>query len=103
MTIEPDSVGPVPQRHHVDVTLVRRLIATQFPHRVDLPVRPVSARGWDNCAFRLGETMLVRLPSAAAYALAVAKEQRWLPVLAPRRGVFRPAEPGDRGAGAAGR
>jgi aminoglycoside phosphotransferase (APT) family kinase protein len=83
MTIEPDTVGLVPQRHQVDVTLVRRLIATQLPHWADLPVRPVSAQGWDNRTFRLGETMLVRLPSAAAYALAVAKEQRWLPVLAP--------------------
>jgi aminoglycoside phosphotransferase (APT) family kinase protein len=81
--IEPDPVGPVPQRHHVDVALVRRLIATQLPHWAHLPVRPVPAEGWDNRTFRLGATMLVRLPSAAAYALAVEKEQRWLPVLAP--------------------
>lgn len=100
MTMEPDVVGPVPQRHHVDVTVVRRLIATQFPHWADLPVRPVSVQGWDNRTFRLGETMLVRLPSAAAYALAVAKEQRWLPVLAPHLSLPIPVplaigEPGE--------
>ncbi|GAA2759364.1 aminoglycoside phosphotransferase family protein [Actinopolymorpha rutila] len=40
--------------------------------------------GWDNRTFRLGDEMLVRLPSAAPYALAVDKEQRWLPILAPQ-------------------
>jgi aminoglycoside phosphotransferase (APT) family kinase protein len=40
--------------------------------------------GWDNWTFRLGTTMLVRLPSAAEYAQAVEKEHRWLPILAPQ-------------------
>ncbi|MFR9780742.1 aminoglycoside phosphotransferase family protein [Micromonospora sp. MS34] len=83
MTLEPDPVGPVPQRRDVDVALVRRLVVAQFPEWAALPVRPVPVGGWDNHTFRLGEDMLVRLPSAAAYALAVEKEQRWLPVLAP--------------------
>ena len=78
-----DAFGPVPQRHEVDVATVRRLVATQFPHWAGLPVRPVAASGWDNRTFHLGPDMLVRLPSAAEYALAVAKEQQWLPVLAP--------------------
>ncbi len=47
-------------------------------------MRPVAAGGWDNWTFHLGDRMSARLPSAAEYALAVAKEQRWLPVLAPR-------------------
>ncbi|WP_308208415.1 aminoglycoside phosphotransferase family protein [Paractinoplanes aksuensis] len=38
--------------------------------------------GWDNRTFHLGPDMLVRLPSAAEYALAVDKEHRWLPILA---------------------
>jgi aminoglycoside phosphotransferase (APT) family kinase protein len=61
---------------------VRRLIATQFPHWAHLPVRPVAVSGWDNQTFRLGDTMSVRLPTAAEYALAVEKEHRWLPVIA---------------------
>ena len=74
---------PVPQRVIVDVEQVRRLVADQFPQWADLPIRPVATAGWDNCTFHLGETMLVRLPTAAPYALAVDKEHRWLPVLAP--------------------
>jgi aminoglycoside phosphotransferase (APT) family kinase protein len=39
--------------------------------------------GWDNRTFRLGDDLSVRLPSAAGYREQVAKEQRWLPRLAP--------------------
>jgi aminoglycoside phosphotransferase (APT) family kinase protein len=67
----------------IDGRLVQRLIAAQFPHWAALPIRPVPRGGWDNRTFRLGADMLVRLPSAAPYALAVEKEQRWLPILAP--------------------
>lgn len=78
------SLGPPPQRISVDADQVRRLVAGQFPRWADLPVRPVANGGWDNRTFHLGDAMTVRLPSAAEYALAVEKEQRWLPVLAPR-------------------
>jgi aminoglycoside phosphotransferase (APT) family kinase protein len=64
--------------------LVSRLVATQFPRWAHLPVRPVELDGWDNTTFRLGEDLAVRLPSADAYTAQVGKEQRWLPVLAPR-------------------
>jgi aminoglycoside phosphotransferase (APT) family kinase protein len=47
-------------------------------------VRPVASSGWDNQTFHLGDGMSVRLPTAAEYALAVDKEHRWLPMLAPR-------------------
>jgi aminoglycoside phosphotransferase (APT) family kinase protein len=68
----------------IDVALVRRLVGTQFPLWADLPVRPVPRSGWDNRSFRLGDELLVRLPSAAGYVEAVTKEQRWLPVLGPQ-------------------
>src|SRR5215207_511018 len=67
----------------INVSLVRRLLAAQFPHWADLPIKPVEFDGWDNRTFRLGEDMTVRLPSAAPYALQVEKEHRWLPKLAP--------------------
>jgi aminoglycoside phosphotransferase (APT) family kinase protein len=67
----------------ITVSLVRKLVATQFPQWADLPITPVTFGGWDNRTFHLGEEMTVRLPSAAAYALQVEKEQRWLPRLAP--------------------
>ena len=72
-----------PEKFPIDAALVRRLVATQFPQWADLPVEPVAFGGWDNRTFHLGDHMTVRLPSAAAYALQVEKEQRWLPRLAP--------------------
>ncbi len=70
-------------RVNIDVPLVRRLLAAQFPRWADLPIKPVEAGGVDNRTFRLGEDMTVRLPSGPWYALQVDKEQRWLPKLAP--------------------
>ncbi|MEV1333202.1 aminoglycoside phosphotransferase family protein [Micromonospora costi] len=67
----------------IDTALARRLVATQFPRWAHLPVRPVEPGGWDNRTFHLGDAMTVRLPSGPGYAPQVAKEQRWLPVLAP--------------------
>ena len=67
----------------IDVELVRRLIAAQFPQWSDLPVRAVEPGGWDNRTFRLGDRLSVRLPSALAYVAQVEKEQEWLPKLAP--------------------
>jgi len=77
-------LGPAPQRSTLDVDLVRRLVREQFPAWAGLPVRAVAQGGWDNWTFRLGPRMSVRLPSAAEYALAVDKEHRWLPRLAPQ-------------------
>lgn len=77
-------LGSAPQRIALDAELVRRLVADQFPQWADLPVQPVANGGWDNWTFHLGSGMSVRLPSAAEYALAVDKEHRWLPELAPR-------------------
>jgi aminoglycoside phosphotransferase (APT) family kinase protein len=68
---------------NIDATLVRRLVAAQFPRWAGLPVRLVELDGWDNTTFRLGEDMSVRLPSAEEYAPQVEKEHRWLPKLAP--------------------
>jgi aminoglycoside phosphotransferase (APT) family kinase protein len=81
VTSTPD-LGPAPQRIMVDPQQARRLIDEQFPQWADLEIRPVAKGGWDNVTFHLGDTMVIRLPSAAEYALAVEKEHRWLPILA---------------------
>lgn len=75
-------MGPVPTRISTDDDLARRLVAAQFPDWAHLPVRGVANQGWDNQTYHLGDAMLVRLPSAKEYALAVEKEHRWLPALA---------------------
>ncbi|MCA9800460.1 MAG: aminoglycoside phosphotransferase family protein [Cyanobacteria bacterium HKST-UBA02] len=68
---------------HVDVHLARSLVYRQFRPWGHLDIEPVPFCGWDNQTFRLGEEMLIRLPSAERYASQVDKEQYWLPRLAP--------------------
>ncbi|MEV4331739.1 aminoglycoside phosphotransferase family protein [Streptomyces sp. NPDC049597] len=68
----------------IDVSLVARLVRAQFPHWAHLPVRKVPSAGTDNAMYRLGDDLVVRLPRVPGAALQVDKEQRWLPLLAPR-------------------
>ena len=68
---------------NITIPLVRQLVDTQFPCWAELPITNVEYSGWDNRTFRLGNSMSVRLPSAAGYAAQVRKEQQWLPRLAP--------------------
>jgi aminoglycoside phosphotransferase (APT) family kinase protein len=67
----------------IDISLVSRLIAAQFPKWAGFPVKPVELSGWDNRTFHLGDHMAVRLPSAARYARQAEEEYQWLPRLAP--------------------
>ncbi len=69
---------------HVDVPQVERLVAAQFPEWADLPVTPVAASGVDNITFRLGDSLLIRMPRFARWIGQVTREQRWLPVLTPQ-------------------
>jgi aminoglycoside phosphotransferase (APT) family kinase protein len=67
----------------IDVGLVRRLVAKQFPEWSDLPLDAVRPRGTDNALYRLGDDKVVRLPRREGNVGALAKECRWLPKLAP--------------------
>jgi aminoglycoside phosphotransferase (APT) family kinase protein len=71
-------------RAGITAALVRRLVADQFPAWAGLAVVPVPDDGWDNRTYRLGRSLTVRLPTHQRYVAAVAKEDRWLPVLGPR-------------------
>jgi aminoglycoside phosphotransferase (APT) family kinase protein len=87
-------------RGDIDAALVARLIGSQFPEWSGRRITAVEPNGWDNRTFRLGPDLLVRLPSARAYAAQVRKEQRWLPVLAPHLPLSIPVplamgEPGE--------
>lgn len=62
--------------------LAKDLILEQFVDWANLPVTPVAKSSMDNRTFRLGDTLSIRLPTAEPYALAVEKEQQWLPKLA---------------------
>jgi len=51
-----------PDEVQLDETLVRRLLAAQFPGWDDLPVRAVEPRGTDHAIFRIGRDLVARLP-----------------------------------------
>ena len=80
----------------IDEALVRYLIAEQFPGWRHLPVTRMVLDGNDHRSFRLGDDLVVRLPSAPDYVPQVRKEQEWLPRLAP---VLPLPIPAVRGAG----
>jgi aminoglycoside phosphotransferase (APT) family kinase protein len=83
-------VDQISNELNISVLLVKALIAEQFPQWHYLTIAPVKYQGHDNRTFRLGETMLVRMPSATIYAEKVQKEQEWLPVLAKDLSVHIP-------------
>jgi aminoglycoside phosphotransferase (APT) family kinase protein len=85
----------------VDGTLVRRLLAGQFPEWADLPLEPVEPRGTDNWLFRLGEELVVRLPCRERTVATLVRERTWLPRLTGRLPleIPLPAAAGEPGAG----
>ncbi|MGP3946488.1 aminoglycoside phosphotransferase family protein [Streptomyces sp. 6N106] len=75
----------------IDVALVRRLLAAQFPRWAELPMERFASSGTVNALFRLGGDLAVRLPRIAGGAGDVEREHRWLPRLAPALPVPIPA------------
>lgn len=67
----------------ITLELAYKLIAEQFPEYADVPIISVEKQGHDNRTYRLGNDMLIRMPTAESYALKVPKEQVLLPKLAP--------------------
>lgn len=92
---------PSVEKAAITPELVSRLVAAQFPRWADLPVTAVELDGWDNTTFRLGEDLVVRLPSADWYVAQVDKEHQWLPILAPQLPlpIPRPLAKGIPGSG----
>src|SRR4051812_35598794 len=50
----------------IDATVVRRLIAQQFPQWANLPVRALSTAATVNAIFRIGDSLSARFPLRAA-------------------------------------
>jgi aminoglycoside phosphotransferase (APT) family kinase protein len=67
----------------IDVDLVARLIAGEFPQWAGLPLEPVLPWGTDNAIFRLGHDLAVRLPRTPRTVGQAEKDRQWLPRLAP--------------------
>ena len=70
--------------------LARKLISQQFPEYASLPIKDVEKQGHDNRTYRLGDHMLIRMPTAECYALKIPKEQELLPQLAKHLSVSIP-------------
>lgn len=68
----------------IDIALVARLIAAQFPQWANLPIVTLPSAGTDHAMYRLADDMVVRLPRTPGVARQVDTEQRWLPRLAPQ-------------------
>jgi aminoglycoside phosphotransferase (APT) family kinase protein len=67
----------------IDASLVRRLLAAQFPEWAELSIESVPSAGTDNALYRLGDDMVVRLPRIHWAAEQPELEHEWLPRLAP--------------------
>lgn len=78
---------PDPKMHpdevDTDAGLVTRLLAAQFPHWADLPVRRVASTGTDNAMFRMGAELCARLPRVEWAVGSLERNQRLLRMLAP--------------------
>jgi aminoglycoside phosphotransferase (APT) family kinase protein len=88
------------ERPHIDAELVRRLVASQFPHWAALSIERLESAGTDNEIYRLGHDMAIRLPKVSWAIEHAKKELRWLPVLAPQLPLAVPVplaagEPGE--------
>jgi len=68
---------------NINVSLVRELIAAQFPQWANFKITPVEIDGHDNRTFHLGDEMSVRMPSSKWYAKHIITEHEWLPKIAP--------------------
>lgn len=67
----------------IDTTLVRELVAAQFPQWAALPLDPVDSGGLVNAIYRLGSDLSVRLPLRPSINDIVQREQAKLAALAP--------------------
>jgi aminoglycoside phosphotransferase (APT) family kinase protein len=75
----------------VSAEVVRALLREQAPEWAELPLHLVDEIGTDNVLYRLGDSLVVRLPRGGRSATSLAKECEWLPRLRPHLPVAIPA------------
>jgi aminoglycoside phosphotransferase (APT) family kinase protein len=75
----------------VSAEVVRALLREQAPQWAELPLRLVDEIGTDNVLYRLGDSLVVRLPRGGRSVASLAKECEWLPRLRPHLPVAIPA------------
>ncbi|HEY5821339.1 MAG TPA: aminoglycoside phosphotransferase family protein [Propionibacteriaceae bacterium] len=70
--------------------VVRQLLRDQCPNLAGLPLEPLSNTGTDNALYRLGESLVARLPRIPGAARSLASEIDWLPRLQSQLSVGTP-------------
>ena len=68
----------------IGLGLVRALVERVLPECADLALTPLRAGGSSNALFRLGPSLLVRLPRQPGGSATIEKEARWLPQIGAR-------------------
>ncbi len=96
----PETFAGMQRRMHrdevsVDLSLVRRLLADQFPHLRREPVAILESTGTVNAICRIGQDLYARLPRVAAWAESLSRELTWLPRLAPHLSLSVPTPIGQ--------
>jgi aminoglycoside phosphotransferase (APT) family kinase protein len=72
------------------VAVARALLRSQVPRLSSLPLEPVRNTGTDNALYRLGPSLVVRLPRVPGAARGLTAEVEWLPRLQGRLSVAVP-------------
>lgn len=67
----------------IDMAVVAALVDRDLPEYAHLALRPLASTGSSNALFRLGDELLLRLPRQRGGGATIAKELRWVPVVAP--------------------
>lgn len=62
----------------IDDAMIRGLLSEQAPQWADLSLCRLNSSGTDNALFRLGDSLILRIPRRASAALLVTKELDWL-------------------------
>ena len=59
--------------NYINVDLVYNLIKNQFPEYSHLEIKSVEKQGHDNRTYKIGDDLLIRMPTAESYAIKVPK------------------------------
>lgn len=65
----------------IDIPLVKRLLAEQFPRLANRSIIPVRSTGTVNAIYRLDQDLYVRLPRLGIWVKSIENELSWLPKL----------------------
>ncbi len=83
-------------RSNIDVELVRRLVAEQFPQLGGQPISAARSTGTVNAIYRIGDHLCARLPRVRKWAQDLDNELKPLPKLSPHLSLLVP-EPVAKG------